>query len=447
MNIQSNDMYLDQDEDPALEPQVSVRRKMRTAFIAIGLLLLALVLSATVVQIGGAVIGSGHVAVESKIKRIAHPTGGVIAEVLVRDGTRVKQGDVLMRLDTAVSGVSATLTGETVDQLMARKARLEAESQERPSILFPAELTSRGDSPDVRAAMEAETRAFRLRRAERVGTISQLNERIRQLDQQIRSYRAQANAVTAQSRLIQPEREGVRELWQEKLVTISRLNQLERTAVDLQGSAAALEANIAQIRARISETREQMISVGAAARSEAAVQLAEVNTMLNDQRMRRASAGDTFGRAVIRAPSDGVVDKLAFATIGGVVPPAQTILEIVPVKDDLTVEAQISPADIDRVRVGQAARIRFTAFSAQTTPEIPGKVTFVSAERTTDERTGVSFYRVEIEVDRAALQREADMQLVPGMPAETYIQTGNRSLLSYVFKPLRDQLARAFRDN
>jgi HlyD family type I secretion membrane fusion protein len=428
------------------DPRLTARRRLRIALFAMAVLIFALVIASTVVRIGGAVIGHGQVAVESQVKRISHPTGGVIAEVLVRDGARVRRGDVLMRFDTTVSGTSATLAGESVAQLRARVARLEAEREERPSISFPQELSA-GNSASAREAMATEVRLFEIRRSERSGQAAQLNERIQQMEQLIRSYEAQIGALNQQASLIQPELEGVRSLWERRLVTLNRLNQLERTAVDLHGSMASLRANIAQARARISETREQMINLHQSSRAEAGTQLAEVTSALNEQEMRRVSAGDTLERSVIRAPADGVVDKLAFTTIGGVVPPAETILEIVPDRDNLTVESRISPADVDQVRVGQRARIRFSAFSMQTTPEIAGTVTFVSPERATDTQTGASFYRVRIAIDAAALRGERTIQLVPGMPAEAFIETATRSLLSYVTKPLRDQIARAFRDN
>jgi HlyD family secretion protein len=195
-----------------LNPERSVRKKLRLVFIAIGVLVASLILAATVIQIGGAVIGSGSVAVESRPQEVAHPQGGVLSEVLVREGQRVRAGDLLMRLDTSVSGPSAALTSGTVDQLLARRARLEAEREDRPSIAFPPELARRSD-PAAQRAMAAEARLFQLRRQERAGTIAQLNERVQQTNEQIRSYSAQITALNKQSQLIEPERQGVRELW------------------------------------------------------------------------------------------------------------------------------------------------------------------------------------------------------------------------------------------
>lgn len=237
-----------------LDPERSVRKKLRLSFIAVGVLVASLILAAMVIQIGGAVIGAGSVAVESRPQEVAHPEGGVLSQVLVREGQRVRAGDLLMRLDTSVSGPSAALTSGTVDQLLARRARLEAEREGRAGIGFPPELARRSDAA-AQSAMAGEARLFALRRQERAGLVAQLNERIQQTNEQIRSYSAQISALNKQAQLIEPERRGVRELWDQNLVTIGRLNQLERSAVDLQGSAAALQANIDQSRARISETR------------------------------------------------------------------------------------------------------------------------------------------------------------------------------------------------
>jgi HlyD family type I secretion membrane fusion protein len=428
------------------DPQQGMRRKLRIALVAVGVLVLVLGIAGGLVGIGGAVIGHGDVTVESQVKRISHLHGGVIADVLVREGSQVRRGDVLIRLDSTVSGTSASLAGESVDQLLARSARLEAERDGRPAIAFPPELASRTD-PSARQAMATESRLFQLRRGEQAGQVAQLSDRMDQLAQLIRSYEAQIGALNQQATLIQPELEGVRTLWQRRLVTISRLNQLERTAVELQGSMASLRANIAQARERISETREQLLNLRQAARSDAGTELATVTTALNEQQVRRVSAGDTFERSVIRSPADGVVDKLNFTTIGSTVQAGEIIAEIVPARDTLIVEARIHPADIEQVSIDQRARIRFSSLPTQTTPEIPGTVTFVSPELARDPQTGETFYRIRIAIDQDALRREQSIRLRPGMPADVFVETRTRSLLSYVVRPLRDQIARAFRDN
>ncbi len=435
-----------EDADHLFEhPQVGLRRSVRIGIIAIGGLFVMLFLLAAVIQTRGAVVGQGEVTVESRVKKIAHPTGGVIAQMFVKEGDRVRKGQMLMRLDSTVSEASKTKTGESVDQLLAARARLLAERDGRP-LSFPSEMTTE-PTPAATAAMAEETSLYEVRRRARAGEQAQYSERIQQAGQEIAALQAQLTAAGKQASLIVPERDGLRSLYERKLVTVSRLNQLERTAVDLEGTSAALSAQIAQTRAKIAELRQLSIQSAQAARSEAGMQLADVQSRLNEQEIRSVSAGDTFDRSVVRAPHDGIVDKLAFTTIGGTVPPMQTIMEIVPDSDRLSVELRASPYDIDQLHIGQKAVVRFTAFNLQTTPELNGTVDHIAPERTTDERTGNSYYKLRVEVDDKELRRLGKLELRPGMPVECFVQTEKRSLLSYIVKPLSDQFNRAFREN
>src|SRR3546814_70231 len=229
------------------DPQQSLTRYLRLGFIMIGALLLSLLIAATLVQITGAVVGSGEVAVASKVKTIAHPDGGVIAQIWVRDGDRVKAGDPLIRFDTTVTAAGASLSETSLDQLLAQGARLRAERDGLLAIAFPPALANRSDA-SARRAMAGEQRLFDLRRTALTGEQAQLAERIQQFQQQIASYEAQIAANEKQTKLIAPELKGVRDLWKRKLVTINRLNELERTAVSLEGNIAELQANIAQTR-------------------------------------------------------------------------------------------------------------------------------------------------------------------------------------------------------
>lgn len=428
------------------DPEERMSKNVRITLYGFGALTLALALALVLVPIGGAVVAGGAVGVESRVKRIAHPTGGVVSQILVSNGDHVAQGQLLARLDNGVSGKQNELSNLTVAQLAAQRARLDAERLGLAAIRFPADLLASND-PGAKAAMADEARLFATRRAESGQMRAQLAARIAQYNKQISGFSAQISALRQQQSLIAPERAGVRELWNKGLVTINRLNQLERTSADLDGSIAALQAQIAQAQARISETQEQILTLGESRRAESGSQFAAISNTINDQQVKSVSASDIDRRSAIRAPYAGIVDKLQLTAIGDVVKPADTILEIVPDGDRLTVEAAIAPNDIDQVRAGQTARIRFTAFNNTASPEIRGKVTFVAADRTTRPETGQSFFEARIAVDPADLRRHPEIVLRPGMPAEVYIQTGSRSMLSYITKPLRDQFARAFRDN
>ncbi len=420
------------------------RLLQRLLFTVAGLLL-ALLLLAAVIPIGGAVIGGGSVGVESRVKRIAHPSGGVIAQIFVKNGQHVRQGQLLMRLDDNVTGADMTFSNLSVEQLMAQRARLEAERMGLGRIDWPQQLVSTSN-PSARKAITDEQHMFSMRQTEEREIRAQLAARMNQYNEEIRGIEAQIAALKEQRRLIEPERLGVKELWDKQLVTINRLNQLERTAVDMDGNVGSLQAQIAQARAKITEAQEQAIQLTQTRRLQAGTDLAQVNAALNQQQMRSVAASDQQGRSEIRAPYSGTIEKIAFAAIGDVIRPAEAIMEIVPDKDGMIVEAMISPGDIDQVRRNQKARVRFSSFNRATSPEIPGKVAYVASDRSENPETRQSFYMARIVVDQAAV-RKADLDLRSGMPAEIYIETGSRSLLSYATKPLSDQFNRSFRDN
>jgi HlyD family type I secretion membrane fusion protein len=422
-----------------------LRKRTRLALILVGVLLFGFFGLAAVLQVGGAVIGTGDITVDSSVKTISHPTGGILTAMLVREGDHVEAGQELMRFDTSVSEVGSQSAASGLEQLLARRARLQAERDGAATLLFPPELT-RSTSPQASDVMAREQRLFNLRREERRGTLSLLEERLRQFEGQIASYNAQIVAIDEQSRLIVPELKGLRDLYAKQLVTINRINQMERTAVQLDGSKAALQSNIAEARARIAETREQMLNISKTARSEAANELAQVVTQLSEQQVRSASASDTYARSVIRAPQSGTIDKIAFTTVGSAIPPAQPILQLVPDRDLLVVEAQMRPQDVDQVKLGQKARVVFSGLNVQTTPEIPGTVIFISPELTQDQHTGATFYRIRVQLDAKAMAAAPQISLKAGMPAEVFVQTGSRSILSYIIKPLIDQIRYALRE-
>lgn len=416
-----------------------LRRLMQVA----GGLMAVLFLLAMFIPIGGAVISVGEVGVESRVKRIAHPTGGVIERIAVENGQHVAAGDLLLKLEDTVAQAAAEYSTMTVEQLLAQRARLEAERLGRGAITFPEQLVRSG-SPSARQAMTEEAALFRIRQRESAQLAAQLRARIEQQNQQIAGYDAQIASFERQRELIRPELEGVRSLWERRLITIARLNELERTAESLDGSIASTRSAIAQARARITETQEQMIQIDQSRRAEAAAQMAALNTALNDQQLQRVSAGDQRTNREIRAPYSGTVEKLDFAAIGDVIQSAETIMEIVPDDTLMIVEAFLSPRDIDQVRVGQSARLHFTAFNNTASPQISGKVTYVATDRQTDEKTGQPFYLARIAINHKEATAEG-LDLRSGMPVDVFIATGSRSLLSFLTKPLRDQFERAFR--
>jgi HlyD family secretion protein len=430
------------DYDPDDRMAAGIRRSRRL-LAAVGLVaFVGLVL----VPIGGAVVAPGTVGVESRVKRIAHPTGGVVARILVANGDHVERDAPLVQLDNGVSGAENLYSTLTVAQMQAQRARLDAERMGAASLTFPPDLLANRD-PGARAAMAGERRLFQTRNTELTQTRAQLQARIVEYGKQINGFEAQITALRQQQALIAPEREGVRTLWDKGLVTIARLNQLERTAVDMDGNIASLRSQIAQAEARISETREQILTLDQTRRAEAGTQYATLSNTINEQQVRRTAATEADRRSLVRAPYAGIVDKLALTATGDVIRPGEPFLEIVPDHDRLTIEVMVSPNDIDQVHTGQEARIKFTAFNSTATPEISGRVSYVAPERSTNAETKASFYEARVEIDPAALKRSGIPALKPGMPAEAFIATGTRPMISYLTKPLRDQLERAFRDN
>lgn len=425
-------------------PMPMLRKTIRGAMIIVAVLVVGLGGLAATIPITGAVIAPGAISVESSVKNIAHPFGGVVADILVKDGDRVAANQVLVKLDTTVSGAASDLTGQSVDQLLAREARLIAERDGAGTIAFPAELTSRADEPQVAAILADETRNFDVRRSARAAQIARLNQRAQQASADIAAYRGQLASYSRQSDLIGEELTQTRELYRERYTTLNRLNSLERSAADLDASRSTATANIAQSSARISEMRAEANSVQAQARSDAAAELVQVQAALADTRREKVAADDNFERGVIRSPQAGIIDKLAVKSIGAVIAPGQDILQIVPDSDNLTVEAMVSPADVDQLFENQTAILLFSGLNRQTTPEIEGRVRFVSPDRATDDQ-GVSFYRVTIAISEDQLRRLGSLKLRVGMPVETFIQTSERTMLGFIVKPFADQLRRAFR--
>ncbi len=401
---------------------------------------------AATTELSGAVIAQGSIVVDSNIKKVQHLTGGIVGELLVRDGQRVGAGEVVLRLDETITRVNLAIVTKGLDEMTARQARLAGERDQAEQVAFPAKLMARASEPDVAAAIQSERKLFELRRSARLGQKSQLRERIAQLDEEVRGYTALREAKAEEIELIQRELEGVRELWDKKLVQINRLMSLERDAARLKGERAQSVAAIAQSRGKIGEIELQIIQIDQDLSSEVARESRDVDAKIGEFAERKVAAEDQLKRVEVRAPQDGVVHQLAVHTVGGVVSASDAIMLIVPEADALAVEVKVLPQDIDQLRLGQSAGLRFSAFNQRTTPEISGTISRVSADVSTDQRSGQSFYTVRIALPAEETARLGNVKLVPGMPVEAFIKTYDRTVLSYFIKPLEDQVMRAFRE-
>jgi HlyD family secretion protein len=399
-------------------------------------------------ELAGAVVAPGHLVVESNVKKVQHPTGGIVGELNVRDGDHVNAGDVVVRLDETQTKANLAVLTKGLEELHARSARLEAEKTAAVSISFPDELLSRERADAVVARLlEGERKLFGLRSDARNGQKAQLRERTAQLREEIGGLAEQISAKSEELTLVQEELRGLLDLWEKHLVAITRVSALKREAARLEGERGQLIAAKAAANGKISETELQIIQIDADAWSKAAEELSEVRAKISELSERKVAAEDQLKRVDIIAPQTGRVHQLTVHTIGGVIEPGETIMLIVPENDSLSVEAKVAPNDIDQLEPHQAAMLRFSAFSQRTTPELNGTISWISADLSEDARTGSSYYTVRIAVSEQELARLKGLKIVPGMPVEAFIQTGNRTVLSYLLKPLSDQVMRAFRES
>jgi len=436
---------MDVDVTPALH---SIQRYMVAGMGMVGFVTFVIGGWAATSELSGAVIGQGVVVVDSNVKKVQHPTGGIVRELRVREGDRVKAGDILVRLDETQTLANATIITKSFDELLARQSRLETERDNVDQVVFPKILIERARDPNSEAAraIAAEGSLFDLRQQARNGQKAQLRERIAQLQEEIKGYLGQASAKQKEADFIHQELEGVRTLWQKNLVPITRVTALERDSARLEGERSQLSGMTAQAKGKIAEIELQIIQVEQDLRTEVGKDLIEARSKISELAERKTAAVDQLDRIDIRAPQSGRVHQLSVHTVGGVIAPGEQIMLIVPDADALAVEAKIAPRDIDQVYVGQTASMRFAAFNQKTTPEIEGEVGMVSADLTQDQRTGTSYYTARVSPKPEELARLGTAKLLPGMPVDVFIQTPSRTALSYLIKPLRDQADRAFKE-
>lgn len=359
----------------------------------------------------------------------------------------MRAGDLLVKLDPTVTRANLAIVANSLDEYWAQLARLEAERDGMQSIRLPAAFTGRENDPAVQRLMKDQQTVFDLRANARSGLKSQLRERITQLGQEIAGQEEQQSAKRREMELIKKELDAVQSLWDQKLVSVQRLAALQREAAQLDGEYGARTAAIAQSKGKVAEIELQIIQIDEDLRSEVAKEISDLQAKVSEAAERKTAAEDQLKRVEIRSPQEGVVHELAVHTIGGVIAPGETVLQIVPTEDDLAVEARILPQDIDQVHQGQQAIIRLSAFSQQTTPVLDGKLDQLAVDLTIDKQTGAAFYQARVEIPREELAKLDHLQLTAGMPAEVYFETGDRTMLSYIVKPLKDQLDRAFRED
>jgi HlyD family secretion protein len=405
------------------------------------------------VPLAGAVVVPGNLVVQSNVKTIQHPTGGVVAEIKVHDGMHIDAGDLLVRLDATQTQANLQMVNKQLDELRARIARLIAErdGQDRPEI--PSELAARSNEDTVKSLLASESSLFKARFNARKSQKDLLQSRVAQLSEEISGLDAQVDSKAKQLELIAGELAGVQDLYDKRLVPLTRLTTLQREAARIEGERGQLISAIAETKSKIGEAQLQIVRMDQDFRTDVVKELGETQGKEAELVERGVAAQDQLDRIEIRAPTSGVIHQLSAHTIGGVIRAGDAILEVVPDADELLVETRLQPNDIDQVRLGQKAFVRFSAFNQRTTPQLTGTVSYVSATTSHDQGAqgpqGVqgsqgAFFTVRVILAEEERRRLGGLQLVPGMPAEVFMQTGSRTMMSYLMKPITDQMQRAF---
>jgi HlyD family secretion protein len=394
--------------------------------------------------LAGAIVVPGNLVVQSNVKTIQHPSGGVVAEIAVHNGQHVGGGDLLLRLDATQAQASLQVVSKQLDEIRARIARLTAERDGVTELEVPEELASRAAEGNVKSLLSSEATLFNARSTARRSQIDLLQSKISQLGEEIAGLDAQVASKTRQLDLITGELGGVQELYDKRLVPLSRLTALQRESARIEGERGQLISTIAETKSKVGESRLQILRIDQDFRTDVVKELGENRGKEAELAERGVAAQDLLDRIEIRAPTAGVINQLAVHTVGGVIRAGDQIMEIVPDSDDLQIEARLQPNDIDQVRSGQKAFVRFSAFNQRVTPQLTGAVSYVSADISHDHQTNAPYFTVRIALSDAERRRLAGLQLVPGMPAEVFMQTGSRTMMSYLLKPITDQMRRAF---
>jgi epimerase transport system membrane fusion protein len=393
--------------------------------------------------IDSAALAPGYVAVKSHRKTVQHLDGGIVSQLLAKDGDVVKAGDVLLILDgTEVKAQLEILRGQHIT-LAAQLARLIAERDQLNQIKFPDDLQDLSDA-HIAEARQGESQIFTSRKSAYQGEISVLNQRASQLSSKIKGLEGQRASKQELMKSYGDEVNDLKELLAEGFANKQRLRDIERNHANATSDVASLSAEIAGNEIQIGETKLQILQIQKKFQEEVAAKLGEVQAELYDVAQRLLATTDKVIRTEIKAPANGRVLGLSVHNVGGVITPGKPILDIVPQKEELIIDAQVSPMDIDRVIVGLLAEVRFSAFKQALTPKMQGKVINLSADRLTDEKTGMPYYQAQVELTPDSFEKLGDMELVPGMPAEVLINTGERTVFEYLMQPITNAFARAF---
>lgn len=400
-------------------------------------------------NIAGAIVSSGRIEVDRNRQVVQHDTGGTISEILVDEGDLVKAGDLLLRLDPQQAMSELTLIEGQLFELMARRGRLEAQRDEADSVTFPEELVQAGASnPDALELMVGQRNLFDARRDSVARELEQLGKQRNQIEEQINGIRAQETSLAAQLELIEPQLVNQQKLLDDGLAQAASVLRLQQEKASLTGEIGRLIAARAQAEGRITEIEIVGLKLGTAGREEAITQLREIRYReLSLIEQRRALLAQ-IDRMDIRAPVSGIVYSMQVTTPRSVIRPAEPLMFLVPQDRPLVIVAQVLPTNIDEISVGQEVNLRLSSLDQRTTPELKGRVLLISADALTDEVTGISYFRAEITLSPGEVDRLPEGTiLLPGMPVDAFIKTGDRAPLTYLLKPVTDYFVKSWRES
>lgn len=399
-------------------------------------------------KLDSAAIASGVVVVDSSKKTIQHLEGGIIKEILVKDGDKVAAGQVLMKLDETSSKAKAEIVDVQLRAAKAVEARLMAERDGLDKITFGEYIESQRDDPEFAKVIEAQERLFDSRRKAYESKINVLNQKIKQSNEEISGIRAQEHSIREQSKLIKEEADVVEKLVAEGRAVRPRLLALQRKSAELDGQRGEYLALIARAEQVINQSELEIINAKNNYLSEVGNEMKQTQDQIADLEERKKAADDILNRSTIVSQQEGTVMNLRFHTVGGVVQPGTPIMEIIPQNDEQIIEAQVKTQDIDLVHKGLKAKIHLSAYRSRTTPNIEGEVIDVSADRVVDDKSGIPYYKARIKIDHEMMNRlvDHDIKLYPGMPADVFIVTGSRSPLDYMLDPILVGTRHAFKE-
>lgn len=399
---------------------------------------------AVTVPLSGAVISQGIVVVDDSVQNIQHRDGGIISEIAVRAGDHVEQGQLLFRLQDTQTQAELAIVQSQMLELIARRVRLQAERDGLARLAFPPGYD--GSNPVAQQIAQGEERLFTGQRTTRESQKQQLELGIEQVTKEVEGLEGQHGSKLEEIALIETEYDRTNQMVTRKLAETSRLYAIERERSRAKGELAELVSSMARARTRISEIHLQIIAVDDSARTDAQRELGNVETKLAELTEREVALEDRLSRTKVLAPASGIINELNIHTIGGVAAPGETLLTLVPKGSALSVEVRLSPNSIEQVHMGQDVRLRFPAFNKRTTPELNAQITNISPATARDPATGERYFQGKVDIPAQQLDRLGESRLLPGMPVEVLVTTGDRTFASYVLKPMIDQLTHAFRE-